>query len=195
MTMKILQFSRPPTPSYLSASEIPAISWPWTSNFKRTLPRLQLITNLLKEDIIQRLLLCYQVLPSGRLSFLFGWSLIIWFYVALYFCVCSCPKISRNVFYLFLVLILQSTCFICTTWKRKQTLEQQLHDACDRTKSKQQNQVTLHSNWPRVLLFDLVHKQCNDIIKGWVQCLPSESKGRFLVNYILMLDLAWCLKK
>ena len=193
--MKILQFSRPPTPSYLSASEIPAISWPWTSNFKRTLPRLQLITNLLKEDIIQRLLLCYQVLPSGRLSFLFGWSLIIWFYVALYFCVCSFPKISRNVFYLFLVLILQSTCFICTTWKRKQTLEQQLHDACDRTKSKQQNQVTLHSNWPRVLLFDLVHKQCNGIIKGWVYCLPSESKGRFLVSYILMFDLAWCLKK
>ena len=104
-------------------------------------PRLQLITNLLKEDIIQRLLLCYQVLPSGRLSFSFGWSLIIRFYVALYFCVCSCPKISRNVFYLFLVLILQSTCFICTTWKRKQTLEQQLHDACDRTKSKQQNQA------------------------------------------------------
>ena len=38
MSMKILQFSRPPTPSCLSASEIPPISRPWTSNFKRTLP-------------------------------------------------------------------------------------------------------------------------------------------------------------
>ena len=53
------------------------------------------------------------------------------FFVALYPRVCSCPKISRNVFYLelftFLVLILQSTCFICITWKRKQTMEQQRH--------------------------------------------------------------------
>ena len=41
--------------------------------------------------------------------------------------------------------------------------------ACERTKSKQkQNQVTPHSNRPRVLLFDLAHRQCNDIIKGWL---------------------------
>ena len=82
----------------------------------------------------------------------------------------------------FLVLILQSTCFICTTWKRKQTMEQQPHRACERTKSKQkQNQVTSHSNWPRVLLFDLAHKQCNGIIKGWFHCHTSEWKGTFLV--------------
>ena len=44
--------------------------------------------------------------------------------------------------------------FIWATWKRKQTIEQQLQHACERTISKQ-NQVTLHLNWPRVLLFDL----------------------------------------
>ena len=27
-------------------------------------------------------------------------------------------------------------------------------------------QVTQHSNWPRVLLLDVAHKQCNGIIKG-----------------------------
>ena len=82
----------------------------------------------------------------------------------------------------------------CTTWKGKQTMEQQPQRACEQTKGKQrQNQVTSHSNWPRALLFDLDHKQCNDIIKGWLHCLTSESKERFLVNYMLMFGLAWCL--
>ena len=68
--------------------------------------------------------------------FSFSWILIIMFFVALCSRVCSCPKISGNIFYLylFLVLILQSTYFICTTWKRKQTTEQQLHRACEPTK-------------------------------------------------------------
>ena len=118
--------------------------------------------------------------------------------MALYSCMCSCPKISRNAFYLqlftFLVIILQLTCFIRTTWKRKQTMEQQPHRVCVRTKLKQkQNQVTSHSNWPRVLLFDLVHKQCNGIINRWLHCLTSELKGRFLVNNVLMFGSAWCL--
>ena len=64
----------------------------------------------------------------------------------------------------------------------------------ERTKSKQnQNQVTSHSNWPRLLLFNLVHKQCNGIIKGWLHYLTSESKGRFLVNNISMFGSTWCL--
>ena len=96
--------------------------------------------------------------------------------------------------YNYLVLIFQSTSFISTTWKRKQTMKQQLHRACERTESKQkQNKVTSHSNWPLVLLFDLAHKRCSGIIKGWLRCLTSESKGRFLVNNILMFGLAWCL--
>ena len=84
------------------------------------------------------------------------------------------------------LLVLKSTCFICTTWKRKQTMEEQPRRAYEQTKSKQiQNQVTSHSNQPSVLLFDLVHKQCNGIIEGWLHCLTSESKGRFLVNNLL----------
>ena len=64
----------------------------------------------------------------------FSWSLTTCFFVALYSWVCSCPKISGNVFYLwlytFLVFIFQSTCFIyfilfyfILSWKRKQTME------------------------------------------------------------------------
>ena len=57
-----------------------------------------------------------------------------------------------------------------------------------RTISKQkQNQVMSHLNRPRALLFDLAQKQCTGIIKGWLHCLMSEPKGRFLVNNILML--------
>ena len=81
-----------------------------------------------------------------------------------------------------------------STHPLKQTREQQPHRACERIKSKwKQNQVTSHSNWPRVLLFDLAHKQCNGIIKGWLHCLTPESIGRFLVNDILMFDSAWCM--
>ena len=84
-----------------------------------------------------------------------------------------------------------STCFICIIpSKRKQTMEQQPHRACELTKSSKKKKVTSHSNWPRVLLFELVHKQCNSIIKRWLHYLMSDSKERFLANNIL---LAWCL--
>ena len=42
-----------------------------------------------------------------------------------------------------------------------------------------------NSHWPRLLLFDLAHTQCNGIIKGWLHCLTPETIGRFLVNNIL----------
>ena len=62
-----------------------------------------------------------------------------------------------------------------------------------RTKSTQkQNQGTSHLNWQHVLLFDLAHKQCNGIIKGWLDCLTPESIGRFLVNNLLMFDWRLC---
>ena len=64
----------------------------------------------------------------------------------------------------FLVLILQSTCFICTTWKCKQTMEQQSHRACEWTKSKQKQ-------------FDLAHKKCNGIIKAWLNVWLSMMSG------------------
>ena len=76
------------------------------------------------------------------------------------------------------------------TYRLQQTMEQQPHQACERTKSKQkQNQVMSFSNWPRALLFDLAHKQCDGIIQWWF------SIGRFLANNILMFDSdsAWCL--
>ena len=37
---------------------------------------------------------------------------------------------------------------------------------------------------------DLAHKQCNGIINGRLHCLTSNSKGRFLVNNILMFGSA-----
>ena len=65
-------------------------------------------------------------------------------------------------------------------------MEQQLYRACEQTKSKQKhNQATSHSNWPRVLLFNLAHKQWNGIIIGWLYFLIPESIERFLVNNIL----------
>ena len=66
-------------------------------------------------------------------------------------------------------------------------MKQQPHRAYEQTKSKQkQNQAMSHLNSSHVLLFDLAHKQCNGIIKGWLQSLTSESKGRFFVNNIFM---------
>ena len=61
-------------------------------------------------------------------------------------------------------------------------MEQQPHRACERTESKQK--VMSYSNRDFVPFFDLPHKQCNGIIKGWLHCLTSEPKGRFLVNNI-----------
>ena len=76
----------------------------------------------------------------------------------------------------------------------QQTMEKQPHRACKRKKSKQkQNQVTSQSNWPRILSFDLAHKQFNGIIKGWLHCLTSESIGKVLVNNTLIFDSAWYL--
>ena len=118
----------------------------------------------------------------------------------LYTLVCAVVQKYHEISFLLIIihilpLILQSPCFICTTWKRKQTMEKQPHCTYEQMKSKQKwNQVTLHSNWPPLLLFDLAHKQSNGIIKGWLRCLMSESKGKFLVNNILInlaQDDAW----
>ena len=51
-SIKIVQFSRPPIPQsvYVQNSSTPR---PWTSNFKRAPPPLQMITNRLKENMIQ----------------------------------------------------------------------------------------------------------------------------------------------
>ena len=70
-------------------------------------------------------------------------------------------------------------------------MEQQPHRACERKKLKyKQNQVMSHSNWARVVLFDLANKQCNGIIEGWLHYLTSKSIGRY---HAMLFDSAWCL--
>ena len=109
-----------------------------------------------------------------------------------------CAQLSKNITKCFLKksflkLILKSTYFICITWKRKQTIWNNSRtvdvNEWNQTKTKK-TKVTSYSNWPRVLLIDFANKQCSGIIKGWLHCLTSESKGRFLAHDIL---LAWCL--
>ena len=79
-------------------------------------PPLQMITNQLKENITQGWL-CMLSGPSSRSAFVFNINSLILsgfpltyfhlaeaglctFFVALCSCVCRCPKVSRNVFYL-----------------------------------------------------------------------------------------------
>ena len=147
----------------------------------------------------------YQLINLVWLSFYFfsfSWSLSICISAALYSCVCSCPKILRN-YLLFIIIHIFSTHFAINLgffwvfWhklKTSKTMDQQPDITCEGTKSKQkQNQVTSHSNWPRALLFDLAHRKCNGIMKGWFHCLTSESNERFPVNSILIFGSSWCL--
>ena len=66
-------------------------------------------------------------------------------------------------------------------------MEQQIHRADERTKSKQkQNQATSYSNRPRVLLFDLATNNA-------VVSLKDGFTGRFLVNNVAQHDVwSWC---
>ena len=182
-SIKLVQFSRLPTPLSICVqnSSTPLI----------------VDVQFQKYPLLEMLIICYQVLLSDRLSFsLWTDSLILsgfplasfhsakaslsafsWLYTLVRAVVQKYHEMS-----FLLKLLNATTCFICKTWKFKQ----QPHRACERTKSKwKQNQITSHSNRPCVLLFNLAHKQCNDIIKGWFYFLTSELKGRFLVNNIL----------
>ena len=111
-----------PHPPCLTTSKILPPPWPWTSNFKR--PSLN--DNQLKENIIQGWLL-YVIRSSLQVGFLFqfqlinliwlsfdfflsSWSLTICFFVALYSCVCSCPKNLMKCL-LFIIIHIFSTQF------------------------------------------------------------------------------------
>ena len=166
-----------PQPSCSSTFKNLPAHWPWTSNFKLSPPSPNgNQSNQIKHNP-RTTLICYQVLPSAfifSINSLFSSSFHLTFlhlaeafFVALQSCVWSCPKYYEMY-------------FICTKLKQKQTMEQKPHRACEQTKSKQK--VMSYSNQALVPLFDLPHKQCNGIIKGWLHCLTSESKGRFLVN-------------
>ena len=111
-SMKIVQFSRPP-PVHLG----PKFFHPLILDvqFQMNLPPLQMMTNQLKENIIQGWLLhfCrsffqsgfrfrYQLINLVCLSsdfFPFSWRFTIYFSVTLYSsCVCSCPKCHKMSF-------------------------------------------------------------------------------------------------
>ena len=82
-------------------------------------------------------------------------------------------------------------------------MDQQPHCACEWNQNRNKNKtvtiklitqfIVRFNDWPGVLLFDLDHKQCSGIIKGWLQYLTSESKRSFLVNNTLMFGSVWCL--
>ena len=105
-------------------------------------PSLRMITNQLKESIIQGWLL-YVI--RSFLSIIIHILVLILHESALLAQLKHVNKLWNN----------NSTCMWATKPKQKQ------------------NQVTSHSNWPRVVLFDLAHKQCSGIIKGWVHVLTS----------------------
>ena len=138
-SLKIVQISRLPTRlSIYVQNSATSLTLDVQFQMNPPFPPLQMITNQLKYNIIQVWLLYviksflqvdfrihYQLINLVwlfSLFFSFNLSLTICFWWILYSCVCSCPKLSRNVFYLqlftFLVLILRSTCFVCITWKR-----------------------------------------------------------------------------
>ena len=108
-----------------------------------------------------------------------------------------CVQLSKNITkcffllsFIFLVLILQSPCFICATWKHKQTIEQQPHRSCERIKNKNK---TKSRHIPIDHGFYWYRWHCNGIIKGWLYCLTSELKWRFLVNNRLVFASGRCL--
>ena len=68
-SMKVVKFSRPPPCT--STSEIILHPRSWTSNFRQTSP-LQMITNQLKENMIQGLLFGYYML-STKFIIIKGW--------------------------------------------------------------------------------------------------------------------------
>ena len=78
-----------------------------------------------------------------------------------------CVQLSKNITKCFLFIIIHffSTHFainlfyLSKLWNSNFTLH-----VNERNQNK--NKVTSHSDWPRVLLFHLAHKQCNGIIKG-----------------------------
>ena len=111
----------PPLSIYVQSSSTPLT---FDVQFQTNSP-LHMIFNQLKEVIIQGLLLHvirsflqvgvrfqYQFINLARLSFdlfSFSWSLTICFFVALYSCVCSCPKVLKCP--LFIIIHIFSTHF------------------------------------------------------------------------------------
>ena len=91
-----------------------------------------------------------------------------------------------------LVVILQSTCFICTTWKRKQAMEQQPNGACERTKSKQkQNQID-HALYCLIQPTNNVMVSLKDGFTVWRQ---SQKENFLSIIYCLAQHDVWSPRK
>ena len=127
-SMKVVQFSRPSPPCPSTFNIFPS-PWPCMFNFKR--PPSPNINQSIKRKQSKD---DYYMLsgPSFRLAFVFSINSLILsgfpmiylplaeaslaaFFAVLYYCVCSCSKISQNVLFIistFLVLILQSTSYL-----------------------------------------------------------------------------------
>ena len=119
ISIKIVQFWKPHTPLVHLRPQFLHLFDLGRPNLNEP-PPLEMITNQLKENIIQGLLLNvirsflrvgfrfqYQLINLVWLSynfFSFSWSLIICFFVGLYSCVFGYPKILPNVFYLYIFL-------------------------------------------------------------------------------------------
>ena len=192
--MKIVQFSRAPPPLsiYVQNSSIPLTL---DVQFQTNPIPLQMITNQLEEHIIQ------------------GWLLYVvrsWFpfftsfhlaeaspsaFSSLYTLVCAVVQKYHKMYFIY------NYSHFWYSFCNQSVLLAQLENVSklwnnNHAQRNQNKNKTKHSNWPRVVLFDSAHKQCNGITKGWLHCLTSESKGRFLVNkmnrkvkYVLLLLL------
>ena len=148
----IFKTPHPPCPS---TSKFFLPPWPWTSNFRWN-TTLQMITNQLKENIIQEWLL-YVIRPFLQIGFRFQYQPINlvslsfdFFHLAeaslLYLLLCGFiflrVQLSENIkkCLFFIVIPIFSTHFainlpFCATWKSKQTTEQLRYRAYKRTKS------------------------------------------------------------
>ena len=127
-SIKIIQFSIPPPTLSIYVQNF-SILLTLDVLFQMKPPLSKWYQSIKRKHNLRMAIICYQVLPSGRLSFSvstrsflqvdfrflyqlinlvwlsfdffsFSWCLTICFFVALHSCMRSCPKILRNIFYL-----------------------------------------------------------------------------------------------
>ena len=177
----LLRPSPPPCPSKSKILLLPSF---WTFNFKLPFPLPFLkTTNQLKENIVQRWLLyvtrsflhvgfCFQYQLINLIwlcfdFFPFSWSLTICF-PWLHALVCAVVQKNRKVFFIY------NYSSFYYSFCNQSVLFAQLENV-----NKLRKNRTVHAS------------EQNQ--KGWLNCLRSESKGRFFVNNILMFGSAWWL--
>ena len=170
--------------SFFSINSLISSGFPLAS-FHLAEPKLETGTILKNWKPLFRLPLIAKRCSGPMLS----WSLNICFFVAEYFYVCSCPKISQNIFS-FTFIYMFSAHFginlfylhnLKTQTNYATTTARTMH-VNDRIQNK--NKILSYSNWACFLLFDLARKQCNGIIKGLFHCLTTESKGEEFLSII-----------